>query len=112
MPNLNSNEVLMSVKEIADFLISTQDEYNQKLALCLMKIMDNTPTKNYINFNEAFIIIIELGDFKLAKKCIDIAEMEISSEDGVMTGKNHYAHMVGAAEMLRYKIESGVSLKK
>lgn len=114
MPNSNSNEVLMSVKEIADFLISTQDEYNQKLALCLMKIMDNTSTKNYINFNEAFIVILEMGNFELAKKCIDIAEMEIFSEDGVMTNKNHYAHMVGAVELRKSKMlenKLGASLK-
>lgn len=111
---LNSNEILMSVKEIADFLINTQDERNQKLALYLMRIMDNDHSKNYINFNEAFITISALGNFELAKKCIDIAEIEIFLEDGVMTSKNYYAHMVGAIELLKNKMfenKSGVSLK-
>lgn len=101
---LESKEILPSVKEIADFLVETQDEYNQELALCLMRIMDNEPTKNYINFNEAFIIMAELGNWGLAKKCIDIAEIEILSGNGVMCDKNHYAHMVGAIELMKNKI--------
>lgn len=101
---LEQKEILPSVKEISDFLIETQDEYNQELALCLMRIMDNEPTKNYINFNEAFIIIAELGNWELAKKCIDIAEVEILPENGVMCEKNHYAHMVGAVELMKNKV--------
>ncbi len=100
---LEQKEILPSVKEISDFLIETKDEYNQELALCLMRIMDNEPTKNYINFNEAFIIMSELGNWGLAKKCIDIAEIEILSENGVMCEKNHYAHMVGAVELMKNK---------
>lgn len=101
---LNRREILSCVKEIADFLIETQSEYNQKLALYLMMITDNEPAKNYINFNEAFIIIAELGNWELAKKCVDIAELEITSENGVMFEKNHYAHMVGAIELLKNKM--------
>ncbi len=101
---LEPKEILPSVKEISDFLIETQDEYNQELALCLMRIMGNEPAKNYINFNEAFIVMAELGNWRLAKKCIDIAEIEILSEDGVMCEKNHYAHMVGAVELMKNKM--------
>lgn len=101
---LETKGILPSVKEISDCLIETQDEYNQELALCLMRIMDNEPTKNYINFNEAFIIMAELGNWGLAKKCIDIAEIEILSENGVMCEKNHYAHMVGAVELMKNKM--------
>lgn len=112
---LEQKEILPSVKEISDFLIETKDEYNQELALCLMRIMDNEPTKNYINFNEAFIIMAELGNWGLAKKCIDIAEIEILSENGVMCEKNHYAHMVGAVELMKNKMFENTknpSLKK
>lgn len=101
---IKSEQVLENVKEISNFLIETQDEYNQELALCLMQILENEHTKNYINFNEAFILISELGNWGLAKKCIDIAEMEILLEDGVMFEKNHYAHMVGAVELMKNKV--------
>lgn len=101
---LKTEEILPSVKEISDFLIETQDENNQELALYLMKIMENEPTKNYINFNEAFIVLASLGKWKLAEKCIDIAEIEILSESGCMFEKNHYAHMVGAVELFKNKI--------
>lgn len=101
---LEQKEILSSVKEISDFLIETQDEYNQELALCLMRIIDNEPTKNYINFNEAFIVMADLGNWELAKKCIDIAEIEILLENGVMFEKNHYAHMVGAVELMKNKM--------
>lgn len=101
---LEQKEILSSVKEISDFLIETQDEYNQELALCLMQIIDNEPTKNYINFNEAFIVMADLGNWGLAKKCIDIAEIEILLENGVMFEKNHYAHMVGAVELMKNKM--------
>lgn len=97
-------DILSSVKEITDFLIQTKDDYNQKLALCLMKILDNEPSKNYINFNEAFMIMAEFGNWELAKKCIDIAELEISLEDGVMSEKNHYAHMSGAIELMKINL--------
>ena len=106
---LNSNEILMSVKEVADFLIDTQNEYNQKLAGCLMEIMDNEHSKNYINFNEAFITIAGLGNWKLAQKCMDIAEMEILLETNVMHEQNHYAHMVGAVELFKDKMYENAS---
>lgn len=106
---LEAKEMFSSVKEISDFLIGTQDEYNQELALCLMRIMDNEPTKNYINFNEAFIIMAELRNWGLAKKCVDIAEIEILSERGVMCEKNHYAHMIGAIELLKNKAFENVT---
>ena len=51
------NEILESVKKIADFLINTQDLYNQELALYVMQFSDNEPLKNYVNFYEAYIII-------------------------------------------------------
>lgn len=101
---LKSEEILPSVKEISDFLIETQDENNQELALYLMNIMDNEPTKNYINFNEAFIVLASLGKWKLAEKCIDIAETEILLASGCICEKNHYAHMVGAVELFKNKI--------
>ena len=47
------NEILESVKKIADFLINTQDLYNQELALYVMQFSDNEPLKNYVNFYEA-----------------------------------------------------------
>lgn len=106
---LNSNEILMSVKEIADFLIDTQNEYNQNLAKCLMEIMGNGHSKNYINFNEAFITIAGLGNWELAQKCMDIAEMEILLEKNVMHEQNHYAHMVGAVELFKDKIHENTS---
>ena len=99
---LNADEILPSVEEVSDFLISTQDEYNQRLALCLMKILDNEPAQNYINFNEAFLVIAGLGNWELANKCLDIAEMDIMlDKNNVMYEKNHYAHMVGAIELIK-----------
>ena len=106
---LNSNEIVMSVKEIADFLIDTQNEYNQKLAGCLMEIMDNEHSKNYINFNEAFITIAGLGNCKLAQKCMDIAEMEILLETNVMHEQNHCAHMARAVELFKDKMYENAS---
>lgn len=100
---LKSDDILASVKEIADFLIQTQDEGNQELALCLMKITDNEPLKNYVNFNEAFVTIASLGNWKLAEKCMDIAEYEISLESGCIWGKNHYAFMTAAVELMKAK---------
>lgn len=70
---LKPDEILISVKEIADFLIQTQDKYNQELALYLMRILDNEPLKNYVNFNEASLVTASFGEFGLTKKCIDIA---------------------------------------
>ena len=112
---LNSNEILPSVMEVSDFLINTQDEYNQKLALCLMKILDNEPAQNYINFNEAFLVIAGLGNWELANKCLDIAEMDIMlDKNNVMYEKNHYAYMVGAIELMKsvmFKNHAKPSLK-
>lgn len=112
---LNSNEILASVKEISEFLVNTKDEYSQNLSIYIMEIMDNEHSKNYINFNEAFIIIAGLGNWELAKKCLDIAEIEISLEKNVMHENNHYAHMIGAVDIWKNKMyeknESGPSLK-
>ena len=83
------NEILESVKKIADFLINTQDLYNQELALYVMQFSDNEPLKNYVNFYEAYIIIAELGNIELAKICKCIAESEISLEKGCKHD-NHY----------------------
>lgn len=101
---IKSDEILASVKEIADYLTQTQDEYNQELALYLMQILDNEPTKNYINFNEAFLVLSELKEWELAKKCIDIAEIEIALVSGCKYEKNHYSHMTGAVELWKNSI--------
>ncbi len=74
---IKAYEILESVKEISDFLIQTKNEENQELALYLMQILDNEPTKNYVNFNEAFLTLARLKEWELAKKCMEIAEIEI-----------------------------------
>lgn len=100
---IKPDEVLQAVKEISDFLIETQDEYNQELALYLINILDNEPTKNYINFNEASLVTASLGEFGLSKKCIDIAEREICLVSGCLWEKNHYAFMSTAVELMKAK---------
>lgn len=100
---LKPDEILISVKEIADFLIQTQDKYNQELALYLMRILDNEPLKNYVNFNEASLVTASFGEFGLTKKCIDIAEYEISLVSGCLWEKNHYAFMSAAVELVKAK---------
>lgn len=101
---IKPDEILESIKEIADFLIQTQDETNQELALYLMQILDNKPTKNYINFNEAFLTLASMKEWGLAEKCMDIAELEISLVNGYRYEKNHYALMSGAVELLKNSI--------
>lgn len=98
---IKADEILESVKEISDFLIQTQNEENQELALYLMQILDNEPTKNYVNFNEAFLTLASLKEWELAKKCMEIAEMEISLASGCLYDKNHYALITGAVELLK-----------
>lgn len=106
---VKANEILKSVKEISDFLITTKEESNIKLASQLMSIMDNEPTKNYINFNEAFLTIASFGNFELAKKCMDIAEYEIFLESGCLWERSHYAFVTTAVELAKGAILSSGS---
>lgn len=98
---IEANEILKSVKEASDFLIETKEETNIKLATYLMRITDNEPAKNYINFNEAGLIIASSGNFELAQKCMDIAEYEIFLVDDCFWEKNHYAFMLSAVELAK-----------
>lgn len=95
---LKAEEILKSVKEISDFLIETG---NEELSIYLMQIMDNEPLKNYVNFNEAGLILAKLGKWGFAEKCIEIAEYEISLVSGCMWENNHYAFLRTAVEFIK-----------
>ena len=98
---LEPQNILDAVNEAVDYLAETHDKYNQELAVCLMAILKNEPLKNYVNFNNAFITIVGLGNWKLARKCMDIAEYEISLVSGCVWDKNHYAFMNAAVELAK-----------
>lgn len=98
---LEPKNILNAVSEAVNYLAETHDKYNQELAVCLMGILDNEPLKNYVNFSNAFIVIAGLGNWKLAEKCMDIAEYEISLESGCVWDKSHYAFINAAVELAK-----------
>lgn len=106
---LKADEILKSVKEVADFLIQTKDENNQELAVYLMEITDNEPLKNYVNFNEACLVLASLKEWGLSQKCMDIAEYEISLVSRCAYEKNHYALMSAAVELWKRKTMTDIS---
>lgn len=107
---VKASELMVTVKEISDFLIRTQDESNLRLACYLMKIGESEHLKNYVNYNEACLVIAEYGEWELAEKCLDIAENEISLVDECICEKNHYAHIVAAIELMKInKLENDVT---
>lgn len=106
---LKADEILNTVKEAADFFIQTQDESNQELAVYLMEIMDNEPLKNYVNFNEACLVLASLKEWGLSQKCMDIALYEISLVSRCAYEKNHYAFISAAIELWKNEAMTDIS---
>lgn len=100
-------DVLKSVKEIADFLIDTMEQYNQELALNLMRILENEPLKNFVNFYEAYIIVHSLGNADVAEKCRSIAELERSLVKGIKTEHLYFAISMTGIEVHKEYLHNG-----
>lgn len=71
--------------------------------------MDNEPLKNYVNFNEACLVLASLKEWGLSQKCMDIALYEISLVSRCAYEKNHYAFISAAIELLKNEAMADIS---
>ena len=76
---------------IALFLMLTEDEYNVELASKISEFPYGEPIKNFINFNEASLVLYCLGNIKLAQVSRDISVLEKTRIDWIKTRYIDYA---------------------
>ena len=98
---LNKDEIQKIIEEAAEILFKTKDDNNIRIALYLTDYIDNDSLKNYINLYEASLIIAELGNVEIAKRCIDIAEFEILKSNNQGYENIHYAIMTTAVDLAK-----------
>lgn len=98
---LDEKEIKKIIETAVKILFETQVDSNIRLALFLTDYTDNDSFKNYINLCECSLIIAELGNAEIAKKCLEIAEYMIFKTNNRGYEKIHYAIMTTMVELAK-----------